>query len=192
MKEIRLYGHLGKKFGKSFFLAVNSPGEAIKALSANIKGFREYLISNSGLGYHVFIDKKDIGVEEIHNPISKEIIKIIPVVYGSGGFFKIILGTVLAFIPGMGGLGLSMILSGISEVLFAPPKLKNQTGKQKLENTPSYVFNGVVNTTAQGNAVPLCYGKLRIGSQVISAGMSDKQLKTGNTVVGGIPKIGKF
>lgn len=177
MKEVRLYGHLGKKFGKSFQLDIISPQEAIKALSANIKGFKEYILKFSEPGFHIFIDKKDIDKTELGNPISElEVIKIIPVVYGSGGFFKIIIGAVLMYATG-GAYGLGLVLSGVAELLFAPPKQKNKTGNQKVENTPSYIFDGPVNTTAQGNAVPVCYGLLLVGSQVISAGLSAKQLK---------------
>lgn len=38
-------------------------------------------------------------------------------------------------------------------------------------NQPSYVFNGAVNTESQGHPVPLCYGRMRVGSAVISAGI---------------------
>lgn len=177
MKQIKLYGHLGAKFGKIFTIDVSSPHEAIRALSANIKGFKEYLSRNSAPGYHIFIDKQNIGENELSLPIGdKEVIKIVPVVHGSGGFFKVILGIALLVIT-QGKFGLSLVLSGISEILFAAPKKKNSTGNQKVENTPSYVFDGPVNTTAQGNAIPLCYGRLLVGSQVISAGLSAKQLK---------------
>ena len=40
------------------------------------------------------------------------------------------------------------------------------------DNRSSYIFNGAVNLTAQGNPVPLCYGRMRVGSVVISAGLS--------------------
>jgi len=35
----------------------------------------------------------------------------------------------------------------------------------------SYVFNGAVNTTAQGHPVPVGYGRMIVGSAVISAGI---------------------
>ncbi|MFH5139235.1 tail assembly protein, partial [Citrobacter freundii complex sp. 2024EL-00220] len=43
--------------------------------------------------------------------------------------------------------------------------------KQDADNRASYAFGGVTNTTAQGNPVPLCYGKRRIGGAIISAGI---------------------
>jgi predicted phage tail protein len=39
----------------------------------------------------------------------------------------------------------------------------------KPNDTASYLFNGPVNTTEQGNPVPVLYGRLIVGSQVVSA-----------------------
>jgi predicted phage tail protein len=39
------------------------------------------------------------------------------------------------------------------------------------ENKASYNFNGPINTTAQGNPVPLGYGRKIVGSAVVSAGI---------------------
>lgn len=178
LKTIKLYGHLGKKFGKSFQLAVSTPAEAVRALSANIKGFKNYITQYN---YHIFLDKMDIGIEELGSITQVEVIKIIPVTVGSGGFFKVVIGVALMAIGGFNPtsawftIGASMALSGISEILFAPPRNKN-TSTEKPANTPSYVFNGPVNTVAQGNPVSLCYGKVRVGSQVISAGLTSREI----------------
>lgn len=45
------------------------------------------------------------------------------------------------------------------------------SSKQDADNKASYAFGGVTNTTAQGNPVPLAYGKRRIGGAIISAGI---------------------
>ena len=181
LKTVKLYGHLGRKFGKTFQVAVSSPSEAIKALSVNIKGFKEYLLKHSAPGYHIFLDKRDLTKEELAYGYSNEVLKIVPVTLGSGGFFKVVIGAILvavSFIPGMqwtASIGYTMIVSGVAEVLFAPPKPQFSTA-EKPANTPSYIFNGPVNTTMQGNPVSLCYGRVRIGSQVISAGLSSREI----------------
>lgn len=181
LKTIKLYGHLGKKFGKSFQLAVSTPAEAIKALSTNIKGFKEYLTKHSSPGYHIFTDKKDLAEDELNYTVSSDVIKIIPVTMGSGGIFKIVIGVVLIVVgtifeqPWMVNMGISFALSGASQLLFTPPGGQFNTS-EKPENTPSYIFNGPVNTTAQGNPVSLCYGKVRVGSQVISAGLTSREI----------------
>ena len=194
LKTIKLNGHLGKKFVKSCKLAVSSPEEAIKALSVNIKGFKEYLTKHSSPGYHIFTDKRDLAEDELNYNVSSDVIKIVPVTVGSGGFFKIVIGIAmivaaiympylaigmtefgLAAASALSAVGYSLVMSGISQVLFAPPKAKS-FNSDKPENSPSYVFNGPVNTIAQGNPVGLCYGKVRVGSQVISAGLTSREI----------------
>ena len=50
--------------------------------------------------------------------------------------------------------------------------------REEASRRPSYVFDGAVNTVEQGHCVPVLYGELRIGSQIISAGISVEQLAT--------------
>lgn len=181
LKTVRLYGHLGKKFGKTFQLAVSTPAEALRALSINLAGFKDYLRKHSEPGFHVFLDKQDIGREELGIVTASNIIKIIPVTLGSGGLFKTVVGIALMiYAPATSSawfsMGASLVLSGISEILFAPPRNKGGAQVEKPENTPSYVFNGPINTTGQGNAVSLCYGRVRVGSQVISAGLTSREI----------------
>ncbi|MNL81044.1 Bacteriophage lambda tail assembly protein I [compost metagenome] len=51
------------------------------------------------------------------------------------------------------------------------PQQKGLSAADGPENGASYNFNGPVNTTAQGNPVPLLYGRMIVGSSVISAGI---------------------
>ncbi|NRD60848.1 hypothetical protein HRD49_03720, partial [Corallococcus exiguus] len=65
--------------------------------------------------------------------------------------------------------GISLVVGGVSQLLFAPP---TATGPDEDDaNKPSYVFNGPVNTLAQGHPVPICYGEMEVGSCVVSAGI---------------------
>jgi len=82
-------------------------------------------------------------------------------------------GLLYAFNGGMGMIGSmalkfagSLIMSGIGAMLAPTPKPLER--KDEPEN---YAFNGPVNTTQQGVAVPVCYGKLLVGGAVISAGI---------------------
>ena len=45
LKTIKLYGVLGKKFGKEFHLAVESTREAVKALSVQVPGFEQFMLT---------------------------------------------------------------------------------------------------------------------------------------------------
>jgi predicted phage tail protein len=65
-------------------------------------------------------------------------------------------------------------LGGVAQML-APQPASNEPSERP-ENQPSYTFNGAVNTTAQGQPVPLGYGRLVVGSAVISAGIDVDQV----------------
>lgn len=191
MKTIKLYGELGKTFGRTFKFDVKTPAEAIRMLQANFKNFAEYLTTHSEPGYHVFVSKTNIGETDLTNPISdKDVIKIVPVIVGAGNnpWVRIIVGAAIIYFSGglasgavaagMTGatagtfvaIGASLVLGGVSQLLFAPPEVK-MTQDQGVTNAPSYSFDGSVNTTRQGNPVSVGYGRLRVGSQVISAGL---------------------
>lgn len=193
MKTIRLYGDLGQQFGRVWRLDVKSPAEAVRALCYQIPGFRQYLQKNSAPGYRVLADTNARDGNTLAVPTRAGTIRIVPVVCGAGkGVGQIFLGAALMaalwYVPGLnsvalgstvwqGGmaLGFSMVLGGISQALTKTPKTSN-TSVERPENKPSYAFDGAVNTAAQGNPVPVCYGELIVGSQVISAGLTTEQV----------------
>ena len=185
LKTIRLYGKLGTKFGRLHRLAVNSAAEAVRALCALRPGFERELMTSRdrGIGYAVFLGKKNLKEEQLTEEAEEREIRIAPVLQGAGfgSIFKIILGVVLVvvsyFIPASWGVwgevlavaaqgaGMSLAMTGITEML-TPKGLSARDGPK---NGASYTFNGPVNTTAQGNPVPVGYGRMIIGSAVISA-----------------------
>ena len=69
-------------------------------------------------------------------------------------------------------VGTSLVIAGASQMLTPTPP----TPPEAPENKPSYVFNGAVNTTAQGYPVPIGYGRMIVGSAVISAGIVAEEL----------------
>ena len=190
LTEVKLYGELGEKYGKSFNFDVYSVAEAIAALSAN---FSDFLHSIKADGeYNVFIDNEDINADELVNPSGTKTIKIVPVISGSKGVFKIVLGAALifasssSFIAGIGSgkfgallaagvknIGFSLLFGGIAELLFKPPSSVNQ---EPIDSRPSELFQGAVNTVAQGGPVPVGYGRLIVGSTTISAGINSRDL----------------
>jgi predicted phage tail protein len=195
MLTILLYGKLGKKFGKVHKYNVSSVAEAIRALCATIKGFKEDL----NIGSYKVLDGSltSYNEKQLDSPISnRNTLRIVPVIEGAGGgggIFNIVLGAILIYVS-MGGassllvgwgastgaaagvmsFGISMVLGGVSSLLFSPDPVQ-QSSYESVENAPSFAFNGAINTTQQGNPVPVCYGKLIVGSQVISAGLSVEQ-----------------
>ncbi len=187
MKTVTLYGELAKRFGKHHRLAVRSAAEALRALKANCRGFEKFMNEAhlEGLGFRMYVGGESIkGYDQIHNPAGKaEVIRLVPVVVGAkNGFFQILTGalliaaavvaapftagTSLAFLPqAVGVLGASMILGGVATLLSPPPK------EAKVDRKTSHMFNGPVNTAAQGSAIPVGYGRMIIGSLVISSGV---------------------
>ena len=181
MKTIKLYGSLGATFGKEFNLDVKSTAEAIRALSTLIPNFRKYLNDNSEPGYIIKVDNYNYNEDsELQNPLPKTAeIKIIPVIAGSDAAAITFLGITLiaaSFIPGLNAaapylfnVGVAMTFSGVAEMLAPSPKLGVQDLNTPPEETPSYMFDGPVNVTGSGNAIPVGYGELLIGSLVVSA-----------------------
>jgi len=186
LRKVRLYGPMGSRFGREFSLNVKNPADAIRALSIQIPGFKEYLIQakSKGLTFAVFIGKRNISEDGLHDPAGDNAIRIAPVIMGSkrGGVLNTIIGAVLIVVgvvlnvyTGISGtplinLGVSMVIGGVIQMLSPQPK--GLGAKDKPENQPSYSMDGAVNTQAQGNPVPLAYGgPLIIGSAVISGGI---------------------
>lgn len=173
---IKLYGHLGRAFGRIHRFDVQTPAEAIRALRANFAGFAQYMREHSQPGYRVVTDLGARSAEQLNELAGGKSIKFIPVVAGSkqAGLGQIIVGAVLVAIGSYTGItpisqiGYAMMIGGASQMLFAPAP---QSGPNNTKNQPSYAFSGPVNTTAQGNPVPVCYGRMLVGSQVISGGM---------------------
>lgn len=197
MMTVLLYGFLGKKFGKVHKYAVKTPAEAIRALCMTIKDFKESVIK--GGSYKVCVGGKEYrSKEQLNHPMSVEdTLRLIPVVSGSGGansgWAMIIIGIILVVVTwgvygwdviAAGGsmasygfyAGVALIASGVSTLMMVPPTQQAPGTYDTVEKRASKVFNGSQNTAAQGNPVPICYGKLMVGSQVISAGLSVDQV----------------
>lgn len=197
LKTVRLYGKLGTRFGRVHRLAVASAAEAVRALCAIRPGFEKELMTSRdrGIGYAVFLGKRNIAEDEMLHPAGREEIRIAPVLQGSGrgGLFQTILGAAMmvfamwaaggfsslaslsstlateGWIGATALMGMSLMLGGVMQLLS--PQMKGLSARDSVENGASYNFNGAVNTTAQGNPVPLGYGRMIVGSAVISAGI---------------------
>jgi len=72
-----------------------------------------------------------------------------------------------------GALGVSLVLSGVAQMIAGTPKtsLAASERAQDSEKLASYQFSGPVNAAGQGNPVPVVYGELIVGSQVVSMGI---------------------
>ncbi|WP_340608136.1 tail assembly protein [Xenorhabdus bharatensis] len=182
LRTIRLYGVLGTHFGRVHNLAVSTPQEAIRALSVRMKGFERFLLiaKAQGLTFAVFNGKRNISREELMFS-GQDDIRIAPIIIGSknAGVFQTILGAVMVvagaflwatpFGAPMVMSGVGMMLGGVVQMLSPMPG--GLARREDPDNKPSYAFGGPVNTVAQGNPVPIGYGRRRIGGAIISAGI---------------------
>lgn len=191
IRTIRLYGKLGNAFGRVHKAAVKDTRDAIQYLCAMVPGFEQELMQRKGVGYAVFIGKQNLKEDQLEYPPGNDDIRIAPVVLGAkrGGLFSIILGAALIVgAPYLAGalwgtsataavwvasnlptLGWALAIGGVAQMLSpSPAGLGTQ---DRPENGASYNFNGPVNTTAQGNPVPVLYGEMFIGSATVSAGI---------------------
>ncbi|WP_066128441.1 tail assembly protein [Bordetella ansorpii] len=185
---VRLYGRLGAQFGRVHRFAVMSASEAVQALCATVRGFeREFLAD--GIRYACFLGRRNLSEEDLMRYAGAEDIRIAPVLQGRkrSGLFQTILGAAFiaaSFIPGLNvavwagasvtygsllGVGMALALGGITQMLA--PQQRGLSTRDSPDNGASYNFNGPVNTTAQGNPVPVLYGEMFVGSAVVSAGI---------------------
>ena len=189
LKVIKLSGSLGRRFGVFHKMAVDSYPEAIRALSSQVEGFKDYMQSEVGsrMKYAVFVDGKNVGQHDEKSWKCAREVRIVPVPTGSksGGLFNVVFGAVImatAFITGgaslaaMGAfassafmMGGAIALGGVMQMI-SPQQGGMKLQSQSAENKPSYAFGGAVNTTAAGYPVPLPYGYRTVGGAICSAG----------------------
>ena len=137
----------------------------------------------------------------------KEVFSITPVIAGAGGGFgRILAGAALIAVaiaaPGVGlfgggslgfgvvagasgfaaglaaaagTIGIGLVLTGVAEVLSPQPKVDSTLDESvQLE---SFTFSNVVNTSRQGMACPIAYGRVFVGSAVLSSGLDVDQVQ---------------
>jgi predicted phage tail protein len=173
---------MGAKFGRvhRVCLETNTPAEAIQYLRSQFPGIDAYLIGakDRGVGFSIFAGKQNLCEDQLTHPVGNDDIRIAPIILGSknSGIFQVIIGAILVVVgayfanPAIINLGVGIALGGVAQLLTPMPK--GLAAKDTPGNTPSYTFNGPLNTEAQGHPVPLLYGgPMKVGSAVISAGI---------------------
>ena len=193
MKVVKVYGALRKRLGRCRFeFDVNTPAQAIKALCVNFPGLDKWLIDSEqdGVGYRVTVSKEKVTEENVAPlllPFSdKEVFSITPVIAGAGrGVGQIFAGialVALTLIPGglpiagtlatkIGLFGGALILKGIATAISPQPEPSSLDDGPDAARLESFSFSNVVNTARQGLPVPIAYGRVFVGSQVISSGL---------------------
>jgi predicted phage tail protein len=191
MTNVILHGALARRFGKIHRYNINKPVDAVRALMATQKGFRNILKrwGREGKLYEIICDGRVVETEEdlLHGrPI--ETVEIVPVVMGASRVLKIIVGVIMIIIGvvltayGYGALGkifirlgAALIIGGVMEILFPPPSADPGQFHTEAQGK-SFLFANVQNTTNRGLPVQIGYGRLRVGSQIVSTELASTRL----------------
>jgi predicted phage tail protein len=80
------------------------------------------------------------------------------------------------FASAVGFLGVSLIIGGVAQLISPTPSMGSLTSGRETARLESFTFSGIVNTSKQGMAVPICYGRAFVGSAVISSGLDVDQV----------------
>ncbi len=176
MVTVRFYGDL-KQFGAVFKLDIGSVSEAVRALVTQIPGLREHIEKGS---YKVRVDGRYIGNDDVQTVVNSTL-HFTPVVQGAGknlaAIGQIVVGIVMivaSFYTGGAtavayfASGAGMILGGVAQLLTKMPSMDPMKDSEDLKSSS---FSNLANMTAQGAPVPLIYGKMMVGSKVLSQGV---------------------
>nr|DAL17478.1 MAG TPA_asm: tail assembly protein [Caudoviricetes sp.] len=204
MKTLILDGRMAKKFGPVHQFHVADLREMLRAMCSQVPGFKRYLSEGhmKGIRFAFFNGKNNVGLDEFDMTRGGDVYRISAIVEGSkrGGVLQIVIGAVAlvaayftagasfsawavangisatATTSALTGLGLSMMLGGVVQLLTPQPKY-NVGASSSADNKPNYAFGAPVNTVSMGYPVPVLFGEREIGGAVISAGIfsSDQQ-----------------
>lgn len=184
MVTVRFYGTL-KSFGEVFQLDVKDTAEALRALFSQIPKLRQTV--QQGF-YKIRIGRQYLDNRYIEQGLFYRLkdgmtIHVTPVVAGAkkAGVFQTIAGAVLTVVgivmlytpaagyaPNVIGMGVAMMIGGVAQMLTPMPKM--DTGKDS-DRKQSTSFSNIQNMAAQGQQVPIAYGRIRCGSRIISQGV---------------------
>lgn len=194
MVNVRFYGSL-KQFGTEFRLDCKTPAEVVQALTSQIPKLRQFI--QQGL-FTVRVGRDYFDNRYLEQGLNKKLkddatVHFTPTLKGSkrGGLFGVIAGVALiatAFALGplgfsiiganaawmVGGLGASLLLGGVAQMLTKMPSMSTGKDAEKKQSTS---FSNLSNMAAQGRPMPLAYGRIRVGSLIISQGVETMDIE---------------
>jgi len=194
MVNVRFYGSL-KQFGSEFRLDCKTPAEVVQALTSQIPKLRQFI--QQGL-FTVRVGRDYFDNRYLEQGLNQKLkddstVHFTPTLKGSkrGGLFGVIAGVALiatAFALGplgfsviganaawmVGGVGASMLLGGVAQMLTKMPSMSTGKDAEKKQSTS---FSNLSNMAAQGRPMPLAYGRIRVGSLIISQGVETMDIE---------------
>lgn len=73
------------------------------------------------------------------------------------------------------GIGAQLVLGGVAQMISPQTSMGGLTSGREAARLESFTFSGIVNTSKQGLPVPVAYGRVFVGSAVISSGLDVNQ-----------------
>ena len=74
-----------------------------------------------------------------------------------------------------GNIGIALVLAGVAQALSPQPELSGLEDGPEAARLESFSISNVVNTSRQGLPVPIAYGRVFVGSAVLSSGLDVDQ-----------------
>lgn len=188
--KIILHGKLAKMYSKEFeFANIQKPSDAVSAIETRFPGFRKEIIkqSKNGAHYEMLCDEENKSMDQLNQKQNIKIIDIVPciigklplVIIGFGlGAFAIanLTGWALAFAL---TLAVGLIVAGIVYLMTPIPETEpDEASISTTIKNSSFLFATPSNASAQGRPIPIVYGRLRVGSFVISSVVSNYDLSS--------------
>lgn len=186
MVNVRFYGSL-KQFGSNFRLDCKTPAEVVQALTSQIPKLRQFI--QQGL-FTVRVGREYLDNRYLEQGLNQHLkddstVHFTPVLKGSkkAGLFQTIVGAVMvvvgAFTSLVGGAaliagGIGLMAGGVAQMLTKMPSMSTGRDAEKKQSTS---FSNLSNMAAQGRPMPLAYGRIRVGSLIISQGVETMDIE---------------
>ena len=204
LRKVKLYGELADFVGhKELDAVINSTADAIRFLVSNFPELEAHMANRNyqvlvddydidETEIHNPIGQSDISIVPIISGAGGKPGKFLfgavligasfmfpgAGMFGTTGLFGAGKAVAGGFLTGVGTLassiGASLVLQGVSEMLFPLPKPQEFNNEE--DPRISFGFSGIQNTSRAGTSHPICYGEIVTGSVVISAGIDTNQV----------------
>lgn len=157
MVNVKLHGIFEQYIKTEWNLNVHTIAEIFEAIEANtgklievLGNFQEYLTH-----FIIYVDDKPVPHEYLNSPILKKDskVEIVPLIIGSDGGISFLVALLLILIA----TGIQLLITSLMTPK-APKDIKNN----------SRLFSGYENVTKRNVAIPIGYGRLKIGSIVVA------------------------
>lgn len=180
--KIKLHGIISQKYGSTFeFYNIQKPIDGLKAIETINNGFMKYIQDQGlkGMNYEMIVDGQTencFSISDCRGSI--KVIEIAPCISGqvpaawfvAMGFSATTAATMATFAT---ALVVSIAVAGITYLLTPVPENKPQEMEAAIKGQ-SFIFSSPNNVAQQGQPIPVGYGRLRVGSQVIMSDLKNQ------------------